>query len=462
MTDVAETADEAIEDDLEAVEDIAGAVSEEIEDTSEEAADEAEFFFEEGKDAVAETVDAVEDAAEEVSDEAEFFFEEGKEAVAETVDAVEDTVDDAGEEITEAVEDTADEVADVAEDTIDEVADVAEEAADDIEEAIPEDATVPINLPEDFGADDLVSAAVMKAKMQDDDDDDIVLHDFFPEEKKHVSRSSWDNEDAVPTLVTLPSSYSTADTKPAAPKADDFFFDPDAFNAAASDIEESELETEALEQDYDEELEAEEAAANETEASVEEDFDEEALEEADLAADTINLAAEKAKADIAAIVNSFADDEPVTDNDDTLTEAPVAFAADASADTEDDKEAFLKSLSASVEKSLKTNPEENGQMAFFTDSEEDGQLSFFTDKEPDTAMEAPIPTVKTDDDFLDISANIASAVADELENGTPEADEVSKEPTKVHADLTAQALDAMLREDDEAIERALRGMLSDR
>ena len=426
VADVAETADEAIEDDLEAVEDIAGAVSEEIEDPAEEVADEAEFFFKEGKDAVAETTNAVEDTA------------------SEAIDAVEDIAEEA------------------AEDTIGEVGEAAEEAADAIEDAIPEDATVPINLPEDFGADDLVSAAVMKAKMQDDDDDDIVLHDFFPEEKKHVSRSSWDNEDAVPTLVTLPSSYSTADTKPAAPKADDLFFDPDAFNAAASDVEESDLETEALEQDYDEELEAEEAAANETEASVEEDFDEEALEEADLAADTIDLATEKAKADIAAIVNSFADDEPVTDNDDTLTEAPVAFAADASADTEDDKEAFLKSLSASVEKSLNMNPEENGQMAFFTDSEEDGQLSFFTDKEPDTAMEAPIPTVKTDDDFLDISANIASAVADELENGTPEADEVSKEPTKVHADLTAQALDAMLREDDEAIERALRGMLSDR
>ena len=455
VADIAETADEAIEDDLEAVEDIAGAVSEEIEDTAEEAADEAEFFFEEGKDTVDETVDTVEDTAEEVADEAEFFFEEGKEAVAETINAVEDTASEA----IDAVEDIAEEAS---EDTIDEVGEAAEDAADAIEDAIPEDATVPINLPEDFGADDLVSAAVMKAKLQDDDDDDIVLHDFFPEEKKHVSRSSWDNEDAVPTLVTLPSSYSTADTKPAAPKEDDFFFDPDAFNAAASDVEESDLETEALEQDYDEELEAEEAAANETEAPGEEDFDEEELEEADLAADTIDLAAEKAKADIATIVNSFADDEPAIDNEDTKTEAPVAFAADASADTEEDKEAFLKSLSASVEKSLKTNPEENGQMAFFTDSEEDGQLSFFTDKEPDTAMEAPIPTVKTDDDFLDISANIASAVADELENGTPEADEVSKEPTKVHADLTAQALDAMLREDDEAIERALRGMLSDR
>ena len=122
----------------------------------------------------------------------------------------------------------------------------------------------------------------------------------------------------------------------------------------------------------------------------------------------------------------------------------------------------LKSLSASVEKSLGENPEENGQMAFFTDSEEDGQLSFFTEKEPESTEEAPIPEVKTDDDFLDISANIAAAVADEMENGTPEVDEVSKEPTKVHADLTAQALDAMLREDDEAIERALRGMLSDR
>ena len=399
VADVAETADEAIEDDLEAVEDIVGAVSKEIEDT-----------------------------AEEVADEAEFFFEEGKDAVAETVDAVEDTVDDA-----------VDEVAEAAEDTIEEVGDAAEEAADVIDDAIPEDATTPINLPEDFGADDLVTVAVMKAKLQDDDDDDIVLHDFFPEEK-HVSRSSWDNQDAVPTLVTLPSSYSTADSKPAAPKTDDFFFDEDAFNSAANPVEESNIETEALEQDYDEELETEEASAEEPETLDEEELEEEELEEDDLAAEN---AAE-------------------SDNTDAVSEAPVAFATDAPADTEDDKEAFLKSLSASVEKSLGENPEENGQMAFFTDSEEDGQLSFFTEKEPESTEEAPIPTVKTDDDFLDISANIAAAVADEMENGTPEVDEVSKEPTKVHADLTAQALDAMLREDDEAIERALRGMLSDR
>lgn len=284
-----------------------------------------------------------------------------------------------------------------------------------------------------------MTVAVMKAKMQDDDDDDIVLHDFFPEEK-HVSRSSWDNQDAVPTLVTLPSSYSTADSKPAAPKTDDFFFDEDAFNSAANPVEESNIETEALEQDYEEALEPEEASAEEPETLDEEELEEEELEEDDLAAEN---AAE-------------------SDNTDAVSEAPVAFATDAAADTEEDKEAFLKSLSASVEKSLGENPEENGQMAFFTDSEEDGQLSFFTEKEPESTEEAPIPTVKTDDDFLDISANIAAAVADEMENGTPEVDEVSKEPTKVHADLTAQALDAMLREDDEAIERALRGMLSDR
>ena len=205
-------------------------------------------------------------------------------------------------------------------------------------------------------------------------------------------------------------------------------------------MEESNIETEALEQDYEEALEPEETSGDEPETLDEEELEEEELEEDDLAAENV----------------------AESDNTDAVSEAPVAFATDATADTEEDKEAFLKSLSASVEKSLGENPEENGQMAFFTDSEEDGQLSFFTEKEPESTEEAPIPEVKTDDDFLDISANIAAAVADEMENGTPEVDEVSKEPTKVHADLTAQALDAMLREDDEAIERALRGMLSDR
>ncbi len=367
--------------------------AEEVSAETDDLSTEAETLAEEAEN---ETADVAEPANETTA--ADFFFEEPKEASEDVTEVTEG--------ITEATDETA---------TPD----------------IPEDATTPINLPEDFGADDLVTVAVMKAKMQDDDDDDIVLHDFFPEEK-HVSRSSWDNQDAVPTLVTLPSSYSTADSKPAAPKTDDFFFDEDAFNSAANPVEESNIETEALE--------PEEASAEEPETLDEEELEEEELEEDDLAAEN---AAE-------------------SDNTDAVSEAPVAFATDAAADTEEDKEAFLKSLSASVEKSLGENPEENGQMAFFTDSEEDGQLSFFTEKEPDSTEEAPIPTVKTDDDFLDISANIAAAVADEMENGTPEVDEVSKEPTKVHADLTAQALDAMLREDDEAIERALRGMLSDR
>lgn len=374
---------------------------EEVSAETDDLSTEAETLTEEAEN---ETADVAEPANETTA--TDFFFEEPKEASEDVTEVTEG--------ITEATDETA---------TPD----------------IPEDATTPINLPEDFGADDLVTVAVMKAKMQDDDDDDIVLHDFFPEEK-HVSRSSWDNQDAVPTLVTLPSSYSTADPKPAAPKTDDFFFDEDAFNSAANPVEESNIETEALEQDYEEALEPEEASAEEPETLDEEELEEEELEEDDLAAEN---AAE-------------------SDNTDAVSEAPVAFATDAAADTEEDKEAFLKSLSASVEKSLGENPEENGQMAFFTDSEEDGQLSFFTEKEPESTEEAPIPTVKTDDDFLDISANIAAAVADEMENGTPEVDEVSKEPTKVHADLTAQALDAMLREDDEAIERALRGMLSDR
>lgn len=415
-------------------------------------ADETEEVYGEAE----EVPDAVEELPEESADAEDLSSD-----TEESADADDLSVD--AEEVSAETDDLSTEAETLAEEAENETADVAEpanettaadfffeepkEAADEPTEStdetaapdIPEDATTPINLPEDFGADDLVTAAVMKAKMQDDDDDDIVLHDFFPEEK-HVSRSSWDNQDAVPTLVTLPSSYSTADSKPAAPKTDDFFFDEDAFNSAANPVEESNIETEALEQDYEEALEPEETSVDETETLDEEELEEEELEEDDLAAENATE----------------------SDNTDAVSEAPVAFATDAAADTEEDKEAFLKSLSASVEKSLGENPEENGQMAFFTDSEEDGQLSFFTEKEPESTEEASIPTVKTDDDFLDISANIAAAVADEMENGTPEVDEVSKEPTKVHADLTAQALDAMLREDDEAIERALRGMLSDR
>ncbi len=472
--DTEETAESA-EEDIEAVEDIR--LPGTVEETAGEVADEADvgFFDEEAsEEADEETSEEIDEEAvvdikfadetEEVSDEAEESSDAAEDLSSDTEESAdaEDLSADA-EEVSAETDDLSAEAEILGEDTENETADVAEpanettapdfffeepkEAADEPTEAtdetatptIPEDATTPINLPEDFGADDLVTVAVMKAKLQDDDDDDIVLHDFFPEEK-HVSRSSWDNQDAVPTLVTLPSSYSTADSKPAAPKTDDFFFDEDAFNSAANPVEESNIETEALEQDYEEALEPEEASGDEPETLDEEELEEEELEEDDLAAE----------------------DAAESDNTDAVSEAPVAFATDAAADTEEDKEAFLKSLSASVEKSLGENPEENGQMAFFTDSEEDGQLSFFTEKEPESTEEAPIPEVKTDDDFLDISANIAAAVADEMENGTPEVDEVSKEPTKVHADLTAQALDAMLREDDEAIERALRGMLSDR
>ena len=493
----ADDAVEAIEEDIEAVEDIKlPSTDETIEDEVAEAADEEivdeeaveQLSFaipaEEAADAETlkeETADEEETAAEvddtagdEDAEDFGFFDEDAVETVSETVeDAVEpvaEVAEETGETALETAEETVETATELAEDAVEgaaEAVEAVEDAAEELEDDIPEDATVPIHLPEDFGADDLVTVAVMKAKMQDDDDEDIVLHDFFPEEKKHVSRSSWDNEDAVPTLVTLPSSYSTADSKPAAPKTDDFFFDEDAFNSAANDVEESDIETEALEQDYDEELEAEEAAANETDSFDDEELEEEELEEDYLAADTVDLSKDSSPADTKEfaqdsfeadskdLANSFAEDNLAAAKDTVAddsygadTAADVAFATDGAADTEEDKEAFLKSLSASVEKSLNMS------------AEEDGQLSFFAKEEP--VAEAPIPTVKTDDDFLDISANIAAAVADEMENGSPEADEVSKEPTKVHADLTAQALDAMLREDDEAIERALRGMLSDR
>ena len=67
-----------------------------------------------------------------------------------------------------------------------------------------------------------------------------------------------------------------------------------------------------------------------------------------------------------------------------------------------------------------------------------------------------------DTDFADIAGSIADSVKEEIENGEKEP-EVSAAPTKRFAeDFTAQALDAALRDDDEAIERALYGLLSEK
>ena len=108
-------------------------------------------------------------------------------------------------------------------------------------------------------------------------------------------------------------------------------------------------------------------------------------------------------------------------------------------------------LSESFEQALSADEEEDdGQISFFgaIKDEDDVRLSFSHDEAPDES-------------FDDLAASIAQAVEDDIQNGTTESDSVSKEPTKVHEDITAEALNAMLSDDDNALEKALYELLSD-
>ena len=358
----AEEAEE--EPDLEAVEDIKLPVSEEI---PEDAVEELSFAVAaEAEEATGEETEEAEEADEAEAEEADdtFFEEEEAEEPEEEADDTffeEEDVEEA-EEADEAVEEAA-------EDEADEEAGTEEEPAGDVA----------------LGEFDIIALALQKAKSQEDDDDDVVIHDYFPEEEKRKSRSSWDNEDAVPTLVTLPSSYRSEASKP----EDTFFEEAEEVEDFAA--EEVEDDAEAYEDvESDEEAVEETAEADEAEAEADEESDEETEE-----------------------------------------------------DTFEEKAAFAE-IKADSQELVADNEEEDGQISFFSGlNDEDLKIA-------------------TEDDFSEISGSIADAVKDEMENGRPEADDVSKAPTKVHTDLAAAALDAVLREDDEAIEKALLGLLSDK
>ncbi|MCR5531899.1 MAG: hypothetical protein K6F26_08635 [Lachnospiraceae bacterium] len=372
-----EVADEAAEEaeaeeaeeepDLEAVEDIKLPVAEEV---PEDAVEELSFAVAaEAEEAAEEETEEAEEAEEAESEEVDdTFFEEEEAEEPEEVEEADDTFfeEEEAEEADEAVEEAAEDEAEEAE--------TEEEPAGDVA----------------LGEFDIIALALQKAKSQEDDDDDVVIHDYFPEEEKRKSRSSWDNEDAVPTLVTLPSSYRSEASKP-----EDTFFE----------------EAEEVEDFAAEEVEDDAEAYEDVES------DEEAVEET---AETDEAEAE-------------ADEEESDEADDEETEE----------DTFEEKAAFAE-VKADSQELVADNEEEDGQISFFSGlNDEDLKIA-------------------TEDDFSEISGSIADAVKDEMENGRPEADDVSKAPTKVHTDLAAAALDAVLREDDEAIEKALLGLLSDK
>ncbi len=383
---VAEEAEE--EPDLEAVEDIKLPVSEEI---PEDAVEELSFAVAgEAEEAAGEETEEAEEAEEAEAEEADDTFFEEEEAEEPEEEEAEEADDTFFEE--EEVEEPEEE----ADDTFFEEEDVeeAEEADEAVEEAAEDEADEEAETEEEPAGDvalgefDIIALALQKAKSQEDDDDDVVIHDYFPEEEKRKSRSSWDNEDAVPTLVTLPSGYRSEASKP-----EDTFFEEEAEEVEDFAAEEVEDDAEAYEDvESDEEAVEETAEADEAEAEADGEESDEETEE----------------------------------------------------DTFEEKAAFAEIKADGSQELVADNEEEDGQISFFSGlNDEDLKIA-------------------TEDDFSEISGSIADAVKDEMENGRPEADDVSKAPTKVHTDLAAAALDAVLREDDEAIEKALLGLLSDK
>ena len=367
------------EPDLEAVEDIKLPIAELV---AEDAVEDLSFAAAEETEA-AEEAEAEADEAEETEEVDDTFFEEEPEEETEEADdtffeeepAEEAEAEEADDTFFEEEEEVEEEAAEEAE-TADEGEEAEEAEADEAEEEPAGDSTL--------GEFDIIALAIQKAKAQEDDDEDVVIRDYFPEEEKRKSRSSWDNEDAVPTLVTLPSSYRSETAK-----AEDGFFEEEAEEVEDFEAEEVEEDEEAYET-VDSEEESEDSS-EETEEEYEEE-DEETEE-----------------------------------------------------DTFESKAAAFEEVKA-----------DDSQELFADNEEEDGQISFFSGLNEDDLK------IATEDDFSEISGSIADAVKDEMENGRPEADDVSKAPTKVHTDLAAQALDAVLREDDEAIEKALLGLLSDK
>ena len=374
---IGETVSEAIAEDREKALSEEGFEAEPVK--AEEPAGDEGFFEEETEPEETEAAES-EETEEITEEEPEEETAEAAEPAEEDLEAVEDIIfptaeesvpEDATETIRFETEDAepVEEEPEVDDTFFEEDAEepASEESADEpVYEEVPEE---PEAVSDDsFGELDIIALAIEKARTQEDDDDDVVIRDYFPQEEKRKSRSSWDNEDAVPTLVTLPSSYRKEE--PAAePESDEFFEEPE--EVPMPETEEIETEPEEAET-----------------AEPENGFD----------------AFEEIKLD-----------------------------------------------------------EEESESLYADNEEEDGQISFFADLNDDDVKLAAEPAEEAfGEEFTKISGDIADAVKDEMENGRPEADDVSKAPTKVHTDLAAQALDAVLREDDEAIEKALLGLLSDK
>lgn len=129
----------------------------------------------------------------------------------------------------------------------------------------------------------------------------------------------------------------------------------------------------------------------------------------------------------------------------------------------DSAEQPKKESKAEVEQDQKLSLSESFEQALSAEEEDDdGQMSFFGAMKEEDDVRLPFGKNDEEESFDDLAASIARAVEEDIENGTTEDDSVSKEPTKVHSDITAEALHAMLRDDDDAVEKALYELLSDK
>ena len=131
---------------------------------------------------------------------------------------------------------------------------------------------------------------------------------------------------------------------------------------------------------------------------------------------------------------------------------------------EEQRKDFAESISESIVLSLEKDEVKDKELDV-EGEEEDGQLSFLSmdeDADMKISFSRRERNEEAEDDMFGISGAIAESVREEIESGNTEADDVSASPTKIHGELTAQVLDAMLREDDEAVEKALYGLLADK
>ena len=274
-----------------------------------------------------------------------------------------------------------------------------EAAAEETETDMPaEDVTVDI---------DIIALAVKKAKEADDDDDDIVLQDYYSEEQ--IKEAEWEETVAA----------AEKKSKNAAAEASKAFYIPPLKYNKPDDLQPS--------------------AKREYAPAKKED----GIPTIGGTAEAAASEAEPAKAKAKETADNIFSDAFFYDDD--FTEKAKT--------SRSSEEEFLKSVSASVDNILSVDAEE-----------EDGQMSFFADFAP-AETEASAGDAKDDEtDFSDVTDSIADSVKEDIEKGaTEQAASTQTAPTKRFTeDFTAQALDAALRDDDEAIEKALYGLLSEK